>query len=262
MLNDNDSEEDEDSGSDVDKDLINFFKSDKKSKKKAAKTNVPKESVSTNISPKKQKATIDFPFKMFIEPLNPKALNRYDKPEYWEAHTENSAFETLDSLAVDYSLEKLNATNATEIDFNKGSKIVLECTAHETIVLYPQLRTKDKADRKPAEGMTKPDSVWFYDFQMWKFNKSGFIYNQFFPKLCLTLNTTIAVKLEIRLRPQMDQQTKGNRLANRRMSDGSYQDKTEVIIKTGYAVVLGTRQLNESNNYRDKDQQWHFNKVI
>jgi hypothetical protein len=280
--NDEDDEDDDDepdSHASKSKKLIDFFKSNKKNPKKkkpagVAEKNKQQSNSSANSSPKKPKSTIDFPFKVYVERLNPVALKKYDKPECWEAHTENSAFEALNSLAVEYSVAKIDAADATEVDFNRGAKIVLECTAAansaKPVVLYPQLRTSDKTDRRKAiggevaAGASSKDSVWFNEFQMWKFNKSGFIYNQFFPKLCLTLNTCIEVKLEIRLRPQA-QQTKGasggSRLTNRRMSDGSYQDKTEVIIRTGYAVVMGTRQLNEANNYTDKDQQWNFNKV-
>lgn len=195
-----------------------------------------------------------------MEPLNLSVLKKYQKPEQWRTLTESSAYETLNNIATDYNLAALN--EPTELDLARISQnsqrlILLECATNSNIVLYPRLLNTHKADRSRMINNSKPDSIWFHDFQYWKINKNGFIYNQFFPKLCLTLNTSVKVKLEIRLK----QTNKNTKERGSRQLDSSYQDKTEAVIRTGYVVVLGTRQLNEANNYSDKDQQWQFTRM-
>ena len=198
-------------------------------------------------------------------------MKKFEKSEHWDALSENNAYEKINSIARERHNAACSSSSSVELDFNKGTRIVLECNGEASLALYPQLLTAERADRGGGIGggnksnnnskQQAIDSIWLHDHQMWKFSRNGFIYNSFFPKLCLTLNTSVAVKLEIRLKPAPATQTRnGSSPLQRRASDSTYQDKTDVIIRTGYAVILGTRQLNESNaDYRDRDQQWHFN---
>ncbi len=275
---------DQENHSHVDQELKQFFKKDylkslKKKKNKTTQENKAETSYSKPVQ-KQNENELNFNCKTFKAPLNLGQLKKYDRPELWQALNENSAYESLINYANSNAdtQSSLNPIESSEFDFKKGSsKIVLECTNDENLILYPELLLNPKTSRKNTTnmpphnsingvggGVKSMDSIWLHDFQMWKFNRSGFIYSQFFPKLCLTLNTSITVKLEIRLKNPAQKQRRMRQSMNNDQESSinkNYQDKTRVIYKKGYVIGLGTRNLNESsNNYKDKDQQWHFNK--
>ncbi|CAF0796043.1 unnamed protein product [Brachionus calyciflorus] len=237
--NNNESENDEipegtSSDSDLDDDLKNIFKKNFKPKKK------PQNELYSSYEPQ-----INTNIKVYSQSINSALLKKFDKSEFWDIFTDNNSLEILQDLAKE-SNSITSSDDLSEIDLNKVIKILIQCTQDEKIMLYPKL----KISKKNQRNSTKMDSVWFHDFQAWKFNKSGNIYNQFFPKLCLCIDTSKPVQLELVIRTKSESKSKKQQ-----------EIQTETIIKKGFAVVLGLRSSNEpKNDYKDTNQQWAFNK--
>lgn len=188
-----------------------------------------------------------------------------EKSSLWDVIGEREAVDKLSELAIEYRLEHIQ-TDVVDIAMEKiARRVLIQSRREQHLVLLPQLLMKEKISRRaqlPPQPVSesgdktttqkKPiDSIFLHDFQEWKFNKIGFIYSSFFPKICLTLHTTVPVQLEIHLRPRR------RRGAGAPESDES---RRVVVVKKGYMVGLGTRQLTENNDYRDQDQHWCFNK--
>ena len=210
-------------------------------------------------SPKKSfsKSDADAPtsdsraIKIYTEPLKVNMLKNYEKSDSWDVLNKDESAAFLNEIAHDFRADLIKEDHA-ELDRNKTENLqfLIQNKADSKLILYPRMLINDKFNR----GGLKNDSVWLHDFQFWKFTKTGFIYNQFFPKICLTLNTTVTVQLEFHL--------KNNNVVNKKKSEDSLLDQPQLsFMKKGYAVILDIRHSNnEVKSYRDQDQQWSFNK--
>ena len=235
-------EEDSLSDSDIDEDLKKFFR--QKSKTSKNTQNIKK------IIPKEFKSSYEpqLNLKTYLEPINSILLKKYERPEFWDVRNENDTLEILKDAAVEFNQEILKANDEIkEIDLNKVSNLIVQNNQEENILLAPVLKVAEKEKKK----LSKMDSVWFHDFQLWKFSRSGLIYNQFFPKICLSLDTSKIVRLELTIKIK----------SNDKKSKTNQDHQNETIIKNGYAVILATRDLKESpDNLKESNQQWNFNR--
>ena len=170
-------------------------------------------------------------------------LKRYEKPEHWDVVERSKCAELLSEIAHEYRMDLVKEDHAP-LEDTKAENLLIQNKDDSKLVLYPQLLVNQKVSRSSI----KSDSVWLHDFQMWKFAKNGFIYNQFFPKIYLTLNTSITVQLEIQL--------KSSTQKNKRNDDDSLLNQTLSFVKKGYAVTLDTRRSSHEDS---RDQQWIFN---
>lgn len=234
--------EDSTSDSDIDEDLKNFFR--KKSTLAKKKTNA------SQIISKEFKSSYEpqINLKTYIEPINSILLKKYDRPEFWDVLNENDSLEILKDAAMDFNQEILKTNEEIkEIDLKKVFNLIIQNNQEENILLAPMLKVSEKEKKNSS----KMDSVWFHDFQLWKFSRSGLIYNQFFPKICLTLDTSKVVRLELTVKiKSADKKSKKHQ-----------EQQNETIIKNGYAVILATRDLKETaDNFKETHQQWTFNR--
>ena len=190
-------------------------------------------------------------FKTYTEPLKVNVLKNYEKPEFWDVLAQDECIEALKENAIEQNLG-LVKEDVVEVDSNKAVQLIIQHKTDPKLTLLPQLLVNEKL-RKSS---TKADSIWFHDFQVWKFSKSGFICNQFFPKICLTLDASVNVQLELFFKNTTNQKNPKNnsKLNDSSQSAGGYPHS---IVRKGYAVILNVRS---SANFRDQDQQWSFNK--
>ncbi len=191
--------------------------------------------------------------KIYIEPLNVNMLKKYDKSDYWDVLDEQKCMDVIKENSIEYN-PFLIKEDHTELEPAKTNQLLIQNRDEENIILYPRLFLNEKKRKQPI----KTDSIWFHDFQIWKFSKSGYIYNQFFPKICLTLNTSITVQLDLYLKNPNP--NKSNKVRN----SEDYQSNVQQVSKKGYVVILSRRNsLNENEtqgSFRDQEQQWKFNK--
>ena len=191
------------------------------------------------------------PVKIFTEPLKLNVLKPYEKSDAWDIldKVESEAF--LSETAHDYRSDLIKEDHK-ELDHTKAEQLrfLIQNKMDSKLLLYPQMLVKPKSVRTSG----KNDSVWLRDFQYWKFNKAGFIYNQFFPKIYLTLDTSVTVQLEFHLKSSAVQKLKKN--------EDSLLDQPQLsFVKKGYAVILSIRNSrNEVENHRERNQQWSFKK--
>jgi hypothetical protein len=187
--------------------------------------------------------------KVFTEPLRINVLKKYEKSEFWDVLSRNECVELLNETAHEHRTDLVKEDHV-QIENLKAEELLIQNKSESKLILYPQLAVNQKVSRSGL----KSDSIWLHDFQMWKFTKNGFIYNQFFPKIYLTLNTSVTIQLEFHLKSttqKMNKKTDEDSLLNQPMS----------FVKKGYAVILDTRHSgSEVKSFRDKDQQWKFNK--
>jgi len=187
--------------------------------------------------------------KVFTEPLKINVLKKYDKSEFWDVLSRNECVELLNETAHEHRTDLVKEDHV-QIESHKAEELLIQNKSDSKLILYPQLLVNQKVSR----GDLKSDSIWLHDFQMWKFTKNGFIYNQFFPKIYLTLNTSVTIQLEFHLKSTAQKM-------NKRTDEDSLLNQPMSFVKKGYAVILDTRHSgNEVKSFRDKDQQWKFNK--
>lgn len=161
-----------------------------------------------------------------------------EKPNLWEVLGEHDVFSVLNEFAFENKSEFLQ-NDVAEVELSKAKRLLIQSKREPDVLLLPQLFLNEKSKQS--------ESIFLQGSQDWKFNKAGYIYSSFFPKICLMLNPSVQIKLEIHLKRKRGE------------ADFNHHEP-EVIVKKGYAVVLGARQLNDENNYRDKDMQWSFSK--
>lgn len=191
-----------------------------------------------------------------------------DKSNLWDAISERESLSKLTELAVEFRQENLQA-DVVAIGMDKAKRVLIQSRREEHLILFPQLLLKEKLSRRVAQ-LPGPEneirqnkaaeSIFMHDFQEWKFSKTGFVYSAFFPKICLTLLTTVPVQLEIHLKARRRRDGAASNGVVGSEFDSQETSNSKVVFKKGYLVGLGTRQLNENNDYRDQDQQWCFSK--
>lgn len=192
-----------------------------------------------------------------IEYLVPKKVDpNEDKPQYWDVLGEHEVFARLNRFAIEY--QSALETDIVKIELEKCKNLLLQSKQNRKIFLFPQLLIKEKKQRSvaPAPGPENMENKvnelqprLSQDLQEWKINKAGFIYSSSFPYICLTLNSTVRVQLEIHLKRPSDNKDDANDVQN-----------LQEIVKNGYAIILSSRQLNDENDYRDKNKQWCLSK--
>jgi len=246
---DNEEEEDEDSlikadvtseSDNEENKLRNFFKQKTffKSKSKQRKEKSQFKSQSMEVA-----SSLEFSFKTYTESLKLERIDKFIKTDDWDVLTDNDlVHKCLNEIQV--SNEYLSsAENPREINLKRVMQLVLQCRANKRVILIPQLAMNGKVKEKDNH------SLWYSDFQQWKFTQTGHIYNQFFTKLCLTLDVSISFKLNIFIKQ-----------ANQH-ADQDYPGEAEPTIRlTGYAVILGTRKNNPDQLNSVEHQHWHYNK--
>ncbi len=245
---------DDESSDDDDSILKKEKKTIKKTEKEEELTNFfkqysPKKSFSKNENT--QMSNFDSrPLKTYTEPLKINVLKKYEKSEFWDVVSHNECVDLLNEAAHEFRTDLIKEDHV-QIENNKAEELLIQNKTESKLILYPQLLVNQKVTRSGL----KSDSVWLHDFQMWKFTKNGFIYNQFFPKIYLTLNTSLTVQLEFHIKSTAQKGIKKN-------DEDSLLNQPMSFVKKGFAVVLDTRHSgNDVKNFRDQDQQWKFNKL-
>ena len=128
----------------------------------------------------------------------------------------------------------------------------LQCKSQENLVMFPRLSFDEKIylhkkDEENKEKEAKPqknqftvqDNSWLKNqFQQWSFHEDGIISNHYFPQLCLSLDPSVEVQLELQL-------------VNREKNKKSIQS----VVLSGYPVTLKLRQTN------DKANRWILNSM-
>ena len=191
-------------------------------------------------------------FRTFTEPLKVNVLKNYEKPEFWDVLAAEECAAALKENAIEPSPGSVKE-DAVEVDSLKAARLLVQHKTDPKLTLLPQLVVGEKLRK------AKADSIWFHDFQVWKFSKSGFICNQFFPKICLSIDASVNVQLELFFKSASGQK------APKHGSSAKLNDSAAAaaggcphsIVRKGYAVVLSVRS---GPNVRDQDQQWSFNK--
>ena len=238
LINANVTSESENDENEQENKLRNFFKQKTffKSKKKKKSTQLKSQSMEVASS-------LEFSFKTYTESLKLERIDKFIKTDDWDVLTDNDLImKYLNEIQV--SNEYLSsAENPSEINLKRVMQHALQCRANKRIILIPQIAMNGKVKEKDNH------SLWYSDFQQWKFTQTGHIYNQFFTKLCLTLDVSISFKLDIFVK-QTNQHT-----------DQNYPGQAEPAVRlTGFAVVLGTRKTSPDQLNSVEHQHWHYNK--
>ena len=161
-------------------------------------------------------------FKIYMEQLRPERVVKYAKSSDWNVLCESESLHSLQSLLSQKTYFS-PIDQSTHKELNK-LEFVLQCKHDRSILIQSQVAVNEmKMKTNPK------DSVWDSDFQVWKLDKSGFICNSFFPTICLTLDPSVNMQVEINFA------------------------KAEPIVKTAYCVKLATKT-------HGPEQQWHLNK--
>ncbi len=122
---------------------------------------------------------------------------------------------------------------------------VLQCKSNENLIMCPQLDFGEKIylknkevekkdfDKKQPQQFSIQDNAWLKNqFQLWSFHRNGIICNNYFPQLCLAIDSTVEFRVEIEL---------------------GVVNKIEHVVYSGVAVRLKLRQANEPS------QLWKLN---
>jgi hypothetical protein len=189
-----------------------------------------------------------------IKELNQESIDPFYKSCYWGVTNINKIvfLSKLDQLEQD----KQN-------NLKKSHQAIIYCKKAQDRFLYPRLAILPKKsiykkadNQEDDDGKSKVKKVklalfenFQYSLQIWQFDQKGFIYNRFFRNLCFTINRSISVQLKLSLK------NSSKNVEN--------QESNQTIIK-GFAITLGTRNLNEmTNDINDKkqNQEWGFSSI-
>ena len=206
-------------------------------KKKKEKSSKDKKSNETNN---------EFNFKTYTDNLRLEIVEKYGKPEDWDVLNEEETSECFEEVAVEK--EMISLQDFIEINYKKATQVILRCKTNPSILVHPSLIITEKIQDKDT-------LTWSSFFQNWKINQSGVIYNQFFPKVCLTMNTSVGIKLAIYFKDQKRQKHNGSKKL-----EELDEPTPPPIYKTAYLVTFTCRKLGQSESHQDHEQKWHFNK--
>jgi len=210
------------------KDLANFFKSGSKFSKKNKKTAKPAASQQKSTNP--FEASNEFDYKTFAESLKPERLASLCKPDDWQILSDSEARVIVAEVATSSSVESLfNDDSRVEVCQKRATDLLLQAKSFKSMLLLPQLAVDKKVQVKAK------DLIWYTEFQVWRFNQNGLIYNSFFKQMCLSVKRQMTVELEVSFK-----------------SDGTNSDLK--MTRTGYLVTLASRNDN------DIEQKWGFSK--
>jgi len=205
------------------KDLANFFKSGPKFSKKKKKATAGTAAPTKNTNPFE---TADEPaaFRTFTEPLRPERLASLCKPDDWQVLNDTDARQIAAALAAESSTNPPGDDSQSEVNQTRATDLLLQASSLKSLLLLPRLAVDKKAQVKAK------DLVWYTDFQVWRFNQDGLIYNGFFKKMCLSVRREVTVEIEISLK------------------------NGPPMIRTGHLVTLAPRSET------DLEQKWAFTK--
>jgi len=233
---DDDDDDDEDDDDEEINKLKNFFKKKPSFSKNKKKLKTNQKLMNNQSMEVASSLEIVGGFKTYTESLKLERVDKFIKTEDWSILTDDQLIaQILNEIQV--SNEYLNtAENPAEISVQRVNQLALQSKHNKNMLLIPQLAMNGKVKEKNA------NSLWYTDFQLWKFTQTGLIHNHFFTKLCLSLDTSVCLKFDIYLKKQMND------------LDHEYIQSDYTL--NAYAVVLSSRVNNKGSDY----QQWHYNK--
>ena len=200
--------------------------------------------------------------KLFAAPLDLAKLRKYDKSECWHALSNVDA--SLSSLSPSSPLgQALRQTAAKQASSSTDASwpsidptsldMAIRNRSEPTLLLVPRLVIGDKALQRSGLGAGETtgggggggndSSVWLGDFEQWRFTRSGFIESAFFANVCLGVDTSAGVQLELSVTTP---------------SSSSPLSSTTVLRRRGYVVRLVRRDKDQSQSQQQQHQQWRF----